>query len=220
MVRLHEVVHDRQPDSGSRRSAGTLRVPLEESRDERLGHPLAGVEETGWNAADPLLFRDAPWALTLEDDTPLEPWLRLAELVCDLGAKPVPTTASEQDAAVARVIGLPHVLAEALALTGLAVVPEILGPEGPGRTLRINQDKLDSMRLAGERPKELSSESRTGAGRFSLLNEPQPLRAADADMDFKVTREEWARAALDRFTRLDANKDGSLTLAEMEPRLP
>ena len=30
-----------------------------------------------------------------------------------------PTTAAEQDAAVARVIGLPHVLAEALALTGL-----------------------------------------------------------------------------------------------------
>jgi len=39
--------------------------------------------------------------------------------VCDLGAKPVPATAAEQDAAVARVIGLPHVLAEALALSGL-----------------------------------------------------------------------------------------------------
>ena len=47
----------------------------------------------------------------------------LAELVCDLGAKPVPATAAEQDAAVARVIGLPHVLAEALALTGLAGGP-------------------------------------------------------------------------------------------------
>lgn len=87
------------------------------------GHPLAGVEETGWGAADPLLFRDAPWALTLEDDTPVEAWLRLAELVCDLGGRPVPTTADEQDAAVARVIGLPHVLAEALALTGLAGGP-------------------------------------------------------------------------------------------------
>jgi prephenate dehydrogenase len=87
------------------------------------GHPLAGVEETGWDAADPLLFRDAPWALTVEDDTPLSAWVRLAELVCDLGAKPVPTTADEQDAAVARVIGLPHVLAEALALTGLAGGP-------------------------------------------------------------------------------------------------
>ncbi|MDT4914483.1 MAG: prephenate dehydrogenase [Pseudonocardiales bacterium] len=87
------------------------------------GHPLAGVEETGWDAADPLLFRDAPWALTIEDDTSMPAWLRLAELTCDLGARPVPTTADEQDAAVARVIGLPHVLAEALALTGLAGGP-------------------------------------------------------------------------------------------------
>jgi prephenate dehydrogenase len=87
------------------------------------GHPLAGTENSGWEAADPMLFRDAPWALTLEPDTPVESWLALAELVCDLGAKPVPTTADDQDAAVARVIGLPHVLAEVLALTGLAGGP-------------------------------------------------------------------------------------------------
>jgi prephenate dehydrogenase len=109
---------------------GTLKRPVLKAVRELLpgttfvgGHPLAGVEETGWNAADPLLFRDAPWALTLEDDTPLDAWVRLAELVCDLGAKPVPATAEEQDTAVGRVIGLPHVLAEALALTGLAGGP-------------------------------------------------------------------------------------------------
>jgi prephenate dehydrogenase len=83
------------------------------------GHPLAGTEQSGFLASDPMLFRDAPWALTLEEDTDLDAWLSLAVLLCDLGAKPVPTTALEQDAAVARVIGLPHVLAEALALTGL-----------------------------------------------------------------------------------------------------
>lgn len=87
------------------------------------GHPLAGTEDSGWGALDPLLFRDAPWTLTIESDTDIQSWLRLAALVCDLGAKPVPITAAEQDAAVARVIGLPHVLAEALALTGLAGGP-------------------------------------------------------------------------------------------------
>jgi prephenate dehydrogenase len=87
------------------------------------GHPLAGTEESGWAATDGLLFRDAPWALTLEADTDIDAWLGVADLMCDLGAKPVPTTAAEQDAAVARVIGLPHVLAEALALTGLAGGP-------------------------------------------------------------------------------------------------
>ena len=109
---------------------GTLKRPVRAAVREHLphvtfvgGHPLAGVEETGWGAADPLLFRDAPWALTLEPDTRLEAWLRVAALVCDLGAKPVPTTADEQDTAVARVIGLPHVLAEALALTGLVGGP-------------------------------------------------------------------------------------------------
>ncbi len=106
---------------------GTLKTPVLEAVRELLpgvtfvgGHPLAGVEETGWSSADPLLFRDAPWALTIEDDTSLDAWLRLAELVCDLGARPVPTTSEEQDVAIARVIGLPHVLAEALALAGLA----------------------------------------------------------------------------------------------------
>jgi len=106
---------------------GTLKGPVLAAVRDQLphqtfvgGHPLAGVEETGWAAADPLLFRDAPWALILEDDTDIDAWVRLAELICDLGARPVPATAAEQDGAVARVIGLPHVLAEALALTGLA----------------------------------------------------------------------------------------------------
>ena len=83
------------------------------------GHPLAGNERSGFLASDPLLFRDAPWSLVLEPDTDLEAWLAVAVLLCDLGARPVPTTAAEQDAAVARVIGLPHLLAETLALTGL-----------------------------------------------------------------------------------------------------
>ena len=105
---------------------GTLKAPVHAAIRELVpqarfvgGHPLAGTEESGWGATDPMLFRDAPWTLTIEPDTDLDAWLAVAELVCDLGAKPVPATADEQDAAVARVIGLPHVLAEVLALTGL-----------------------------------------------------------------------------------------------------
>ncbi len=105
---------------------GTLKAPVLRLVAEIVpgarfvgGHPLAGTEQSGFLASDPMLFRDAPWSLTLEDDTDLQAWVSLATLLCDLGAKPVPTTAAEQDAAIARVIGLPHVLAEALALTGL-----------------------------------------------------------------------------------------------------
>ena len=109
---------------------GTLKLPVLAAVADLVpqarfvgGHPLAGTEENGWDASDELLFRDAPWTLTLEAGTDLAAWLSVAELVCDLGARPVPATAAEQDAAVARVIGLPHVLAEALALTGLAGGP-------------------------------------------------------------------------------------------------
>jgi len=105
---------------------GTLKQPVLDAARKYApqarfvgGHPLAGTEESGWGATDPMLFRDAPWTLCIEPETDLDAWLSVAELVCDLGAKPVATTAAEQDTAVARVIGLPHVLAEALALTGL-----------------------------------------------------------------------------------------------------
>lgn len=109
---------------------GTLKAPVRRAVATHApgtrfvgGHPLAGTEESGWDAADPSLFRDAPWTLTLEDDTDLAAWVNLAAFICDLGARPVPATAADQDTAVARVIGLPHVLAEALALTGLAGGP-------------------------------------------------------------------------------------------------
>ncbi|HET6876331.1 MAG TPA: prephenate dehydrogenase/arogenate dehydrogenase family protein [Jatrophihabitans sp.] len=135
---------------------GTLKSPvLAAMRDAAPGvdfvggHPLAGVEETGWTAGDPLLFRDAPWALTLEPDTSLASWLRVAALICDIGARPVPATASEQDAAVARVIGLPHVLAEALALTGLAGGPM-------GLTLAAGS-YLSGSRVARTRPQLVST---------------------------------------------------------------
>jgi prephenate dehydrogenase len=105
---------------------GTLKSPVLPLVAERLpgcrfvgGHPLAGTEQSGFLASDPMLFRDAPWSLVLEPNTDLEAWLAVAVLLCDLGARPVPTTAVEQDVAVARVIGLPHLLAETLALTGL-----------------------------------------------------------------------------------------------------
>ncbi|CAN7533468.1 hypothetical protein LJR225_003839 [Phenylobacterium sp. LjRoot225] len=53
----------------------------------------------------------------------------------------------------------------------------------------------------------------TGAARFSLLNEPEPLLAADEDIDGKVTRAEWSRAAVRRFALLDRDHAGRLTLA-------
>lgn len=63
---------------------------------------------------------------------------------------------------------------------------------------------------------------REGAARFGLLNEPQPVRGADANLDYRITAEEWAKAAGRRFGLLDKDGDGALTLAALpggqEPR--
>ena len=62
-------------------------------------------------------------------------------------------------------------------------------------------------------------EPRVGAARFSLINEAQPVRGADADLNQRVSSEEWAKAARRRFEILDADQDGKLTLDALRPRL-
>jgi hypothetical protein len=52
---------------------------------------------------------------------------------------------------------------------------------------------------------------REGAARYSLLNEPEPIAAADADLDGKVTLAEWMAITDRRFARLDHLKTGRLT---------
>lgn len=50
-----------------------------------------------------------------------------------------------------------------------------------------------------------------GAGRYAFLNIPQPVASADADFNRGVTRAEFATAAADRFTRIDAMQAGGAT---------
>lgn len=61
--------------------------------------------------------------------------------------------------------------------------------------------------------------AREGAARFSMLNEPQPVRGADANLDYRITADEWARTAGKRFSILDKDGDGRLTL-ETLPKAP
>jgi len=60
---------------------------------------------------------------------------------------------------------------------------------------------------------------REGAAMFGLINEPEPIRAADADFSLSVSRAEWRAASDRRFDLLDKDRDGALTLAEL-PRTP
>ncbi|MFX0573170.1 prephenate dehydrogenase [Nocardia nepalensis] len=84
------------------------------------GHPMAGTSESGWAATDPGLFRDAVWAVGVDAGTRPEPWRRVVRLALSCGAVVTPVVADEHDRAVARISHLPHVLAEALAVSGAA----------------------------------------------------------------------------------------------------
>ncbi|MFC9786984.1 prephenate dehydrogenase [Rhodococcus sp. NPDC127528] len=81
------------------------------------GHPMAGTAQSGWSAGDADLFRGAVWVVAAEDDTDPQAWTRVARLALDCGSVVVPAGAAEHDSAVARISHLPHLLAEALAVT-------------------------------------------------------------------------------------------------------
>ena len=84
------------------------------------GHPMAGTAQSGWPAGDADLFRGAVWVVAAEDDTDPDAWTRVARLALDCGSVVVPAGADEHDSAVARISHLPHLLAEALAVTAAA----------------------------------------------------------------------------------------------------
>ncbi len=58
-----------------------------------------------------------------------------------------------------------------------------------------------------------------GAGVYSLLNEPEPVAAADTAFDGRITLAEFLATADRRFDRLDASHQGYLTLADL-PKTP
>ncbi len=80
------------------------------------GHPMAGSERAGIEAATADLYRGARWALTPTSATDADALARVRALVVALGATPLEIDAQAHDAAVAGVSHLP--LAIAVALTG------------------------------------------------------------------------------------------------------
>jgi Ca2+-binding EF-hand superfamily protein len=56
----------------------------------------------------------------------------------------------------------------------------------------------------------------SGAGRFGLLQIPEPVVSADSNFDGSVSATEFASAAASRFGLLDVNHTGRLTLPELE----
>jgi hypothetical protein len=69
-------------------------------------------------------------------------------------------------------------------------------------------------------PREVKGETGTqGAAVYSLINQPEPVAAADADFDGKITLAEFEAAADRHFEILDTKQQGYLTLAGL-PKTP
>ncbi|MDO4928045.1 MAG: prephenate dehydrogenase [Corynebacterium sp.] len=88
-------------------------------------HPMAGTAESGWGATRADLFQGAVWVITYDyalEHTPDARWIGLwtdvAAMAGQVGSNLVPARVHQHDAAVARISHLPHLLAEALAITG------------------------------------------------------------------------------------------------------
>ncbi|PWR22277.1 hypothetical protein DKG75_09990 [Zavarzinia compransoris] len=56
--------------------------------------------------------------------------------------------------------------------------------------------------------------------RIERRGQPDPVMAADANLDFRVAREELAAKVKERFARLDGNRDGDLDPGELEDYCP
>lgn len=84
-----------------------------------------------------------------------------------------------------------------------------MGPPGGGRP-----EGGDALRSSAS-----TRVMRQGAGRFSFLDIPQPVIAADGDFNRGVSRQEFSKAASERFSYLDADHDGRISFSEL-PELP
>ena len=99
------------------------------------GHPMAGSEQQGMEAARPDLFVDATYLLTPAPAAPAAAVERLERWITALGARPLRLEPQLHDRAVAGISHLPHVVAAALATAAAAAADS--PDRAPGReTLR------------------------------------------------------------------------------------
>lgn len=77
-------------------------------------HPMAGTEHSGWDNSFAELFNGAKWAITPLGNELLDEQDLLEQVIKELGAEPIITTAEEHDKAVAMISHFPLVVAQAL----------------------------------------------------------------------------------------------------------
>lgn len=98
------------------------------------------------------------------------------------------------------------------------------GPANPGGGIGgggMGRSRNDPAQMLADQSNAVpKAAGRDGAARFSLLNEPEPIAAADADLDGKVTLAEWMARTDVRFAKLDKDKTGKLTMEGLLKQQP
>lgn len=132
---------------------GSTKAPIVRGAEERLGgarhfvggHPMAGSEGEGVEAARPDLFEGALWILTPTPKTDTAAYRRVNALVSRLGARTLALDPDEHDRLVALVSHLPYTVATTLL--------DLAGEEGDDRIFRAAAGSFrDVTRTAGSSP--------------------------------------------------------------------
>lgn len=110
------------------------------------GHPMAGKEQSGIEAADADLFRNAVYCLTPAPQADKVVVAYLEELLCKIGASPLVLNPEVHDHYVAAISHLPFILAEAL------VAASTNDPSWPEMSRLASSGFRDATRLASGDP--------------------------------------------------------------------
>lgn len=144
------------------------------------GHPMAGSHNVGVEYADADLFRDAPYALVVDEsnDESIGAASTVAEVVRNIGARPLTLTADEHDRAVARLSHAPQLLATALACSA-----------GKADLRLAGSGLAEILRLAASRWSVWEDVCRTNADQITaalddVIDEMEAIRLAIASGDF------------------------------------
>ncbi|UMB72555.1 prephenate dehydrogenase [Mycobacterium paraterrae] len=164
------------------------------------GHPMTGTAHSGWEAGHSRLFVGAPWVISVDDHVDPGVWLTVLQLALDCGSVVVPARSDEHDAAAAAISHLPHLLAEALAVTAAEVPLAFALAAGSFR---------DGTRVAGSAPDLVRAMCEANAGQLlprvdraiELLTEARDSLAHNDTVAELVDSGHAARARYDSFSR-------------------
>ncbi|WP_445164297.1 prephenate dehydrogenase [Mycobacterium sp. Dal123C01] len=166
------------------------------------GHPMTGTESSGWSAGHASLFTAAPWVVSVDEHVDPVVWWNVMTLALDCGSVVVPAKSDEHDAAAAAISHLPHLLAEALAVTAAEVPLAFALAAGSFR---------DGTRVAGSSPDLVRAMCEANTSRLltavdkmiDLLGRARDSLDWDNSVAELVEAGHAARTRYDRFPRSD-----------------